>query len=89
MSWAQYNINVNGIAPGLTATEVLIGRGFIPPEKTEDGTPIPPLMRTPYPENIADLAIYLASPASDHITGELFVIRALNPTHERSSDLHR
>jgi len=89
MSWAQYNINVNCIAPGLTATEKILSWGIIPPEINEDGTPVSPLMRTPYPENIADLAIFLASAASDHITGELFIIRALNPTHERSSDLFR
>jgi len=77
--WAQHNINVNCVAPGFTATEGIRRMGMVPPDKKEDGTPIPPLLRIPEPENIADLAVFLASAASDHITGELFVIRAAFP----------
>jgi len=79
LSWAPHNINVNCIAPGFTATEGIRRMGIVPPDKNEDGTPIPPLLRIPEPENIADLAVFLASQASDHITGELFVIRAAFP----------
>ncbi|HEY90718.1 MAG TPA: glucose 1-dehydrogenase [Dehalococcoidia bacterium] len=77
--WAQHNINVNCVAPGFTATEGIRRMGMVPPDKKKDGTPIPPLLRIPEPENIADLAVFLASAASDHITGELFVIRAAFP----------
>jgi NAD(P)-dependent dehydrogenase (short-subunit alcohol dehydrogenase family) len=74
--WGKHNINVNCIAPGLTATE---GVAKWLPEKTqEDGTPVPPLEYPPDPENIADLAVFLASDASERISGELFPIRALN-----------
>ena len=79
MVWAQHNINVNCIAPGFTATEAIRRMGVVPPEKKEDGTPVPQLLRIPDPENVADLAIFLASAASDHITGELMVIRAAFP----------
>ena len=79
LSWAQHNINVNCIAPGFTATEGIRRMGIVPPDKKEDGTPVPQLLRIPEPENIADLAVFLASAASDHITGELFVIRAAFP----------
>ena len=75
--WAQYNINVNCIAPGLISTEVERRRGSIPPDKYQDGTPVPRLLFPPGPEDVADLALFLASPASDHITGELLAIRAL------------
>ncbi len=74
-SWAEHNINVNCIAPGLTATERVIKWGILPPDKNEDGTPVPRLLRPPVPKNIADLALFLASSASDHITGELLIIR--------------
>jgi len=77
LAWAQHNINVNCIAPGFTATEAIRRMGIVPPDKNEDGTPVPRLLRIPEPENVADLAVFLASAASDHITGELFVIRAL------------
>jgi len=74
--WGKHNINVNCIAPGLTVTE---GTAKWLPEKTqEDGTPVPPLEYPPDPENIADLAVFLASDASTRISGELFPIRALN-----------
>ena len=78
-SWAKHNINVNCIAPGLTATEGVIKWGILPPDKNEDGTPVPRLLRPPVPKNIADLALFLASSASDQITGELLIIRGHFP----------
>jgi len=78
-SWAEHNINVNCIAPGLTATERVINWGILPPDKNEDGTPVPRLLRPAVPKNIADLALFLASSASDHITGELLIIRGQFP----------
>ena len=76
--WAKHNINVNCIAPGLTSSEAEIERGSIPPDTRKDGTPVPRLLYPPAPENIAELALFLSSPASDHITGELMMIRAAN-----------
>ena len=78
-SWAEHNINVNCIAPGLTATEGVIKWGILPPDKNKDGTPVPRLLRPPVPKNIADLALFLASSASDQITGELLIIRSHFP----------
>ena len=78
-SWAEHNININCIAPGLTATERVIKWGILPPDKKEDGTPVPRLLRPPVPKNIADLALFLASSASDHITGELLIVRGHFP----------
>ena len=74
--WAKHNINVNCIVPGLISTEVEIERGSFPPKTKKDGTPVPPLRYPPAPEDVANLALFLASPASDHITGELMHIRA-------------
>jgi len=78
-SWAKHNINVNCIAPGLTATEGVIKWGIIPPEMYEEGTTVPRLLRPPAPKNIAELALFLASSASDLITGELLIIRGHFP----------
>jgi NAD(P)-dependent dehydrogenase (short-subunit alcohol dehydrogenase family) len=75
-SWAEHNINVNCIAPGFTTTEIIKEWGILPPDKNEDGTPVPRLLRPPVPKNIADLALFLASSASDQITGELLIIRS-------------
>jgi NAD(P)-dependent dehydrogenase (short-subunit alcohol dehydrogenase family) len=74
--WAKHNINVNCILPGLIATEELKGYGIIPTDTDDDGKAIPKLELTPNPENVADLALFLASPASDALTGELYPIRA-------------
>ncbi|MGI9221618.1 MAG: SDR family NAD(P)-dependent oxidoreductase [Woeseiaceae bacterium] len=74
--WGKHNINLNCIAPGLTATEGVAN--WLPEKTQEDGTPVPPLEYPPDPENIADLAVFLASDASARISGELFPIRALN-----------
>jgi len=74
--WAKHNINVNCILPGLIATEELKGYGIIPADTDDDGKAIPKLELTPNPENVADLALFLASPASDALTGELYPIRA-------------
>ncbi len=75
-SWAEHNINVNCIAPGFTLTERVIQWGILPSDKNEDGTLLPRLLRPPVPKNIADLALFLASSASDRITGELHIIRS-------------
>jgi 3-oxoacyl-[acyl-carrier protein] reductase len=74
--WAKHNINVNCILPGLIATEELKGYNIIPSAVDKEGNPVPRLELTPDPENVADLALFLASPASDAITGEQFPIRA-------------
>jgi len=75
--WAQHNINVNCIAPGLIATEKIRRRGIVPPDKNEDGTQVPPLLLPGDPEDVANLAVFLASAASDHISGETMVVRGL------------
>lgn len=76
MKWARHNINVNCILPGLIATEELKGYGIIPPAIDKEGNAVPRLNLTPNPEDVADLALFLASSASDAMTGELFPIRA-------------
>ena len=76
MMWAKYNINVNCILPGLIATEELKGYNIIPPAVDKEGNPVPRLDLPPNPEDVANLALFLASPASDSITGELIPIRS-------------
>ena len=75
MMWAKHNINVNCILPGLIATEELKGYGIIPPSVDKDGKAVPRLDLPPNPKNVADLALFLASPASDALTGENYPIR--------------
>lgn len=71
VEYGKYGINVNCIAPGFFETE--IGRGHDPEWKR--------LIRTKtlihgiaQPENIKGAAIYLASKASDFVTGQVLVV---------------
>jgi len=83
LAWAQHNINVNCIAPGKIALpdHPLEGIGQEEYQKqkevktTADGTPVLPLQLPGKPEDVAHLALFLASAASDLITGEVMVIR--------------
>jgi len=71
--WAQYNIQVNAICP----TVVLTRMGHETWGPADKGGPMLkriPLGRFGKPVEIADLALYLASPASEMINGELIMI---------------
>ena len=74
--WAKHNINVNCILPGLIATDEMKSYGIIPSAKDEQGQPLPRLELVPGPDAVANLTLFLASPASDALTGELYPVRA-------------
>ena len=72
IDWAQYNINVNSICPGYIRTPLT--RVV---EKSERGNYIlnrVPAGRWGEPDDIAGTAVFLASPASDFLTGQLIVV---------------
>lgn len=70
LEWAPYNIRVNAIAPGYTNTS-LPGKGWEEhPEQKEAILKNIPLGRVAEPEEMASVAIFLASDASSYITGE-------------------
>ena len=67
------NIQVNAIAPGVIKTrfsQVL----WQTPQIAEPILRNMPLGRFGEPEDVAGLALYLASPASDYVTGAVFVV---------------
>ncbi len=69
--WGQHNINVNAIAPGFFPTkmsEVLIERG------KEQFLKQTPLNRFGTDEDLKGAALFLASKASDYITGDVVVV---------------
>ncbi len=72
IEWARYNINVNSICPGYIRTPLTR-----PVEESERGTYIlnrVPAGRWGEPEDIAGTAVFLASRASDFLTGQLIVV---------------
>lgn len=71
--FAPYNIQVNAICPTVVLTEM--GKTlWSPPEKSDPFIAATPLGRFGEPVEIADMALYLASPASDLVNGALMMI---------------
>jgi NAD(P)-dependent dehydrogenase (short-subunit alcohol dehydrogenase family) len=69
--WAAYGIRVNAVAPGNTRTEMVqeaIDQGLIDVDAYMDHTPI---RRLAEPEEIAETILYLASPRSRFVTGQV------------------
>lgn len=65
---ASRGIQVNAIAPGFVETDMT---DAMPAEAKERMTDAIPLKRIGKPEEIADLAVFLASAKSDYITGQV------------------
>jgi len=70
IEWAQYNINVNCIGPGFFKTE-LTEPLFNKPEWFEKLLDRVAIERPGFPEDLIGTAVFLASDASDFLTGEL------------------
>ncbi len=60
---ARHNIYVNGIAPGVVDTDLIKGQPY--------STASIPLGRLAQPEDIASAVLFLASGASDYVTGTI------------------
>lgn len=65
------NIQVNAIAPGFIDTDMTAALNDEQRRKLEQNIP---LKRTGKPEEIAGVACFLASPASDYITGQVICV---------------
>jgi len=64
------NIRINSILPGIVATEGSISAGFVGSEIETKFVATTPLGRTGLPEDIAKVAVFLASDDAGWITGE-------------------
>jgi gluconate 5-dehydrogenase len=71
--WGRHNIQVNCIAPGFIVTDLNRDMWSQAPMlewlKQSQANP-----RTGTPEDVAPLAVFLASPASDYITGQVIAV---------------
>lgn len=81
LEMAQHGVTVNAIAPGGINTEgtaaPLVGSGMTPEQMEammQQFIAGIPLGRMGEPDDIAKVALFLASSASDYITGELLVV---------------
>jgi NAD(P)-dependent dehydrogenase (short-subunit alcohol dehydrogenase family) len=73
LEWARYNVNVNAIGPGYVPT-ASVSDMMEDPKRRERLRKSVPLGRFAEPREIALLALYLASPASDYVTGQTMYI---------------
>lgn len=67
VEWARYGINVNAIAPGAFASEMMDGML----ERMGDIAAGFPRRRIGVPEQLESTLLYLSSPASDAVTGTI------------------
>jgi len=73
VEWAPYNIQVNAIGPGYFRTEMTEPL-FRDPEWVKRLLSRIPAGRVGVPEDLAGAAIFLASKASDYITGQIIYV---------------
>jgi NAD(P)-dependent dehydrogenase (short-subunit alcohol dehydrogenase family) len=69
VEWSRHGVQVNAIAPGWFATD-MSHDAFADPRVNERLTRDIPARRIGRPDEIGPLAVYLASPASDFMTGQ-------------------
>ena len=70
VQWGPSNIRVNVIAPGVTRTDMIRNHD---PEMIARTLERTPLRRMGEPSDIANIALFFASDASRHLTGQLLV----------------
>ena len=71
VEWAQYNIQVNAIAPGIIRST---GTNQYPPELVELSRQKTPMKRLGTPQEVAQLAAYMASDEASFVNGECWYI---------------
>ncbi|TDF95383.1 SDR family NAD(P)-dependent oxidoreductase [Paenibacillus piri] len=74
LEWAPYKINVNAIAPTATETNFTAAYYAENPDKKEKTVKNHPFGRIGRLDDYVGAAVYLASPASDFVNGEVIVI---------------
>ena len=71
--WGPFNINVNAIAPGVIRTD-MVAHHLENPKSKEAILERIPLGRVAEPRDVALLVLFLASEASDYLTGQILTI---------------
>lgn len=74
LEWARYNINVNAIGPGPTITELNKKYFEENPDDLQERLDSIPMARVGNPLDHVGAAIFLASDASDYVTGQTLLV---------------
>ena len=72
-AWGRQGVRVNGIAPGLIATK-MTSVTTEHPERLKTALDTISLGRLGTPEDVADVALFLASPLARYVTGQTIVV---------------
>jgi NAD(P)-dependent dehydrogenase (short-subunit alcohol dehydrogenase family) len=72
--WARHRITVNAMAPGFVRTPINAAFLDANPARARAFTEAIPQGRMGTPEDVGALALFLASPAADHITGQTIFV---------------
>jgi NAD(P)-dependent dehydrogenase (short-subunit alcohol dehydrogenase family) len=70
--WAKSGVNVNAIGPSVIFTPGM--KAALPPEVLAGATALHPLGRVAEPEELMGTVVYLASAASDYMTGQVIYV---------------
>ena len=70
--WAKQGVNVNAIGPSVIFTPGM--RAALPPEVLAGATALHPIGRVAEPEELIGTCVYLASAASDYMTGQVVYV---------------
>lgn len=71
--WAPFGVRVNAIAPGYIGTE-LTKKGLSIPEWRDTWLSLTPMGRLGTPEEVAAVALFLASDAASYVTGAVYLV---------------
>jgi NAD(P)-dependent dehydrogenase (short-subunit alcohol dehydrogenase family) len=74
LEWARHNINVNAIGPGPTITELNKKYFEENPDDLQERIDSIPMARVGAPPDHVGAAVFLASDASDYITGQTLLV---------------
>ena len=70
--WAKMGVNVNAIGPSVIFTPMM--KNALPPEVLAGALALHPIGRVAEPEELIGTCIYLASAASDYMTGQIVYV---------------
>jgi NAD(P)-dependent dehydrogenase (short-subunit alcohol dehydrogenase family) len=73
VEWARHGILVNAIGPGYTRTE-MTAPALSDPSTLRSILEKTPLGRVGEPDDLAGAAVFLASKASDYVTGHILMV---------------
>lgn len=72
VEWVDDNIPVNSVSPGWFLSEMV--QGVLDPERERKILARMPMHRYGEPEELANMVLFLVSPAASYITGQDFAV---------------